>query len=90
MSEEFSKEAVIVNPLGLHARPAAKIAAIAQNAKSDVWMIKNTEQADAKSIIDMLTLACPKGTAVTFRVCSLSDSNILDNIVKLVENGFGE
>ncbi len=90
MSEELAKEAVIVNPLGLHARPAAKIAAIAQNAKSDVWMIKNGEEADAKSIIDMLTLACPKGTTVTFRVRSESDSNVLDNILKLVESGFGE
>lgn len=90
MSEELVKEAVIVNPLGLHARPAAKIAAIAQNATSDVLMIKNGEEADAKSIIDMLTLACPKGTAVTFRVCAESDTDILDNIIKLVESGFGE
>lgn len=90
MSEKLSKETVIVNALGLHARPAAKIAAVAQNAKSDVWMIKEDEEADAKSIIDILTLSCSKGTEITVRISSPSDANVLDKIINLVESGFGE
>jgi phosphocarrier protein len=90
VSEDLSKEAVIVNDLGLHARSAARIAALARNAKSDVWLIRDGEKADAKSIIDMLTLACGKGTTVTIKIDSGSDAEVLHNIADLVECGFGE
>ena len=56
---------VIVNELGLHARSAAKIAQLAQQAIADVWLEKDEEQADADSIIDLLSLGCPQGTQIT-------------------------
>jgi phosphocarrier protein len=52
---------VIINELGLHARSAARIAKLAQNANSKVWLIRGKERVDASSIIDILSLACPKG-----------------------------
>lgn len=85
-----SKEVVIVNELGLHARSAAKIAEIAQRANSSVWIIKNDQQVDAKSIIDILTLACAKDSCIVIGVEDPSDENILEDIVRLVEEGFGE
>jgi len=81
---------VIVNDLGLHARSAAKIAELAQAANSEVWLQKGEERADAKSIIDMLALACQKGSEVAFVIDDETDLNLLDKIVKLVESGFGE
>ena len=87
---EFSKEVVIVNELGLHARSAAKIAKLAQNAKSTVWLIKDNEKVDASSIIDILTLACPKGSKITLSADSKSDIHILNDITALVERGFEE
>ena len=62
--KELSREVVIVNELGLHARSAAKIAKLAQNTKSTIWLIKDNEKVDASSIIDMLTLACEKGSKI--------------------------
>jgi phosphocarrier protein HPr len=88
--DTFSKEVEIINELGLHARSAAKIAGIAQQAQSKVWLIKDGEAVDAQSVIDMLSLACAKGSQVIVKIDSPSDLPILDNIVSLVEDGFGE
>jgi phosphocarrier protein HPr len=52
----------IVNDLGLHARSAAKLAKLAGEASEGVWIMKNGDTADATSMLDILTLACPKGT----------------------------
>ncbi|MDM8524729.1 HPr family phosphocarrier protein [Desulfococcaceae bacterium HSG8] len=88
--EKFSKHVVIVNELGLHARSAARIAEIACGAQSDVWVIKDGEKVDAKSIIDMLTLACGKGTEIEIKIDKPSDIDILNRIADLIEDGFGE
>jgi phosphocarrier protein len=91
LNKEISKNVMVVNELGFHARAAAKIAKLAQNASSRVWLSKdNQEKVDASSIIDILTLACGKGSWVTISVEDKSDHDLLVNIVNLVENGFGE
>jgi phosphocarrier protein len=87
---ELSRDVVIVNELGLHARSAAKIAALADHSKAAVWINKGSEKADASSIVDILTLACEKGTKITISIENKSDFNILEAIAVLVENGFGE
>jgi phosphocarrier protein len=90
MQEPLSREVVIVNELGLHARSAAKIAAIASHAESQVYLSREGETVDAKSIIDMLTLACGKGMRITISIDSSRDAGILSEIAALVEDGFGE
>jgi phosphocarrier protein len=86
----FAKDVVVVNELGLHARSAARIAELAKNAKSKVWVQKDNEKVDAKSIIDILTLACEKGSKIQIIVEDASDKSVLDSIVRLAVNGFGE
>ena len=86
----ISRDVTLVNTLGLHARPAAQIAMLAAKAVSHVWMISDGEQVDAKSIIDMLTLYCPKGSPIQFAVEINEDIETLNSIVILAENGFGE
>lgn len=88
--DNLSKETTIVNKLGLHARSASKIAALAQKAKSNVWIIRDNEAVDAKSILDILTLACQPGTRITVKIDSALDIDVLNNIISLIENGFGE
>ena len=88
--EELSRKVVIVNELGLHARSAAKIAKLAQNAKSTIWLIKDNEKVDASSIIDILTLACAKGSKIMLTVDNKPDIHILNEITALVERGFEE
>jgi len=88
--KEFVKEVVIVNELGLHARSAAQIASLARQAKSNVWIFKGDQRVDATSIIDILTLAAARGTKIILKVNDGGDLEILETIVALVENGFGE
>jgi phosphocarrier protein HPr len=88
--DELKIDVVVVNESGFHARTAAQIAKLAQQANSGIWIIKDGEKVDASSIIDILTLACGKGCRVTFTIENQSDATILYDIVKLVESGFGE
>ena len=87
---ELHRDVVIVNELGLHARSAAKIAALANHSKAAVWIEKGGEKADASSIVDILTLGCEKGSKITVRIENKADFSILEAIAELVEAGFGE
>lgn len=84
------KVTTIKNDFGLHARSAAQIAQIAGNSAANVWLKKDDKTADASSIIDILTLACGKGTKITVIIENWADINILNAIVDLVDSGFGE
>lgn len=86
----FSKSVMITNELGLHARAAAKIARLAMQAEKIIWIIKDDEKVDASSIIDILTLGCSKGTMIKITTDNESDIDVLNDIVMLVEKGFGE
>ena len=88
--KELSKQVTIVNELGLHARAAAKIAQIAQNGKAKLWIIKDGQKVDASSIIDILTLACARGTQITLITDNESDVHILNAVREMVESGFEE
>ena len=84
------RDAIIKNELGLHARSAAQIAKMVQKAKAAIWIKRGAEKADASSIMDMLTLACEKGTTITIIVDDPSDIDILNAVAELVDSGFGE
>lgn len=89
-NKKLSKDVVVVNALGLHARAAAKISKCAQNSTSGVWIVNNGVRADASSILDILTLGCAKGTRITIEIEDISDLKLLESLVELVEGGFGE
>ncbi len=86
----LSRHATIQDEHGLHARPAAKIASIAKRAQSNVRIIKGDIEADAKSMICILLLACQMGSRVIVKIDHLSDCKTLDDIVNIVENGCGD
>jgi phosphotransferase system HPr (HPr) family protein len=88
--QPLSKEVLINNEFGLHARPAAMIARIAKKANSRVWIVKGNEVADASDVMDILAIGCAAGSSLTVRVEDRSDLHILDSISKLVEKGFEE
>ncbi|PID73633.1 MAG: HPr family phosphocarrier protein [Desulfobacterales bacterium] len=86
----LSAEVQIVNELGLHARSAAKLVNSATKATSAVNLIRGEESVDAKSLIDILTLACGKGSRLTISIAAEEDRAVLEEMTALVENGFGE
>jgi phosphocarrier protein HPr len=88
--QELSRTTIISNELGLHARSAARIAEIAGNADANIWLVKDEQKADASSIVDILTLACEKGTKIKFIIENPADTGILNALIDLVDSGFGE
>ena len=87
---EIRKDVTIVNELGMHARSAAQLSEIAKEARAAIWIQRNNERVDARSIIDILTLACEKGSTLTIVIEDPADLNTLNRIVSLVQDGFGE
>ena len=87
---ELIEEMLIVNTLGLHARPAAKLVNTVLEFKSDVRIRVGDQQVNAKSIMGLLTLAAASGTLLTV-VCKGDDAEEAMNAVRsLVDSGFGE
>lgn len=86
----ITRETIVTNELGMHARPASKIAQMAEAAQSEVWLCVNSTKVDATSIIDMLTLCAVKGTQIVVEIDNQEDKKVLDQIVDFFEAGFGE
>ncbi len=86
----LTRKVTVVNELGLHARSAVKLAGIAKAARGGVWVLSATERADATSVMEVLTLACEKGTTLTLAVDDPKDAPVLDALAGLVERGFEE
>lgn len=80
----------MVNELGLHARSAARIAELASRAAHDVHVCRKGQTADAKSVIDLLTLACAKGSVLSIEITDAVDQPVLEQLVTLFNDGFGE
>jgi phosphocarrier protein HPr len=89
-SDPVLRDVVVVNEFGLHARSAARIARLAKNARAGIWVWRGTERADATSVLELLGIACEKGTTITLAIDDPGDTPVLEDLVRLVENGFGE
>jgi len=83
-------DAMIVNKLGLHARPSAKITQLASKFKSEVWMSKGTRRINAKSIMGVMMLAAAKGTTIGVEATGPDEAEAVAALVELIANGFGE
>lgn len=87
---ELIKKIRIDNDLGLHARAAAKIVALAGQYKASLFLRKNDQEVDGSSILSILTLSCPKGTNIALRVVGEDSEALMDALSELVEKKFGE
>lgn len=87
---QVSHQTIVLNDLGMHARPAAKIAQMAMTAEKNIWLYDGNSQVDASSIIDILTLCAKKGTHIHIQAESREDETILEQIKAFFDNGFGE
>jgi len=83
-------EATVVNKLGLHARPSAKITQLASKFASEVWMSKGARRINAKSIMGVMMLAAAKGSTLVIEAEGLDEQDAVDALAGLVAAGFGE
>jgi phosphocarrier protein HPr len=87
---EFEDTVTILNRLGLHARPACRFAQKASEFDADVWLVKDGKKVDGKNILEVLTLACPRGSVLKVRAVGLDANQAVTDLKTLVENRFGE
>lgn len=82
----------IVNRLGLHARAAAQLVRLAGRFKSKIKLTRtdNGYSADAKSILNVLTLSASDGTELILSVEGSDEQEAFDAISSLIANRFGE
>ncbi|ABC76542.1 HPr family phosphocarrier protein [Syntrophus aciditrophicus] len=78
------------NKLGLHARVAAKLVTVARGFKSRIFLERDGQEVNGKSLLGILTLACPQGSRVTVRVEGADALQAMDNLEQLFESKFGE
>ena len=80
----------LVNPLGLHARPAAIIAKMARTAEKSIWLVHGDDRADAASIIEVLAMGGTRGKEFVLEADSEADLHLLEAIATAFAQGFGE
>jgi phosphocarrier protein HPr len=91
MSEQStSKEVVIKNPQGLHARPAHAFVTLANQYESTIQVVKSDEVVDGKSILSILTLGASQGTKIQIQACGADAEDAVTALSGLVEQGFDE
>jgi phosphocarrier protein HPr len=86
----MTKECVIRNRLGLHARAAAKFVHTATRFTSQIRISRNGRTMDGKSIMGILLLAAGAGTTVVITADGVDEADAVDALCRLIEGGFGE
>ena len=81
---------VVVNKLGLHARPSAALSQLASRFKSEVWISNGSRRVNAKSIMGVMMLAAARGANLVIDVDGPDEEAALAALVDLVGSGFGE
>ena len=84
------KEVEIINEVGLHVRPASMLVEIAKKSKSDVWIEKDGQQANGKSIMSILLLSAEKGSKVNIKAQGPDAAQAVEELAKAFNNRFEE
>ena len=81
-------ELEIVNEHGMHARPSASFAKIATKHKSHVYVEKNGEVVNGKSILGLMMLAAENGSRIKITADGPDAQETINELKELVESGF--
>jgi len=79
---------VVQHKVGLHARPAALFVQTAKKFKSDIVVRKDDREANAKSILSILTLGANQGAVLTLKATGEDEEMAVQALVELVKNNF--
>ena len=86
----ISKEVVINNQVGLHARPATFFIQKANEFKSSIWIVKDERRVNAKSLLGVLSLGIVKGTAVNLIADGADQDEAIATLSDLIDSDFSE
>jgi phosphocarrier protein HPr len=82
----IEKKLTILNGTGIHARPASQFVALLNGFKSNIKIIKGTRTANAKSIINVLSLALTGGTEITVVADGEDEQEAINSIENFIAN----
>ena len=85
-----SREIVVTNMLGVHARPAGMIVDITGKSKSDITLEYEGNKVNAKSILNVMMLAITPGSTVKFSANGEDEEQVLDQLEQLFRENFHE
>ena len=88
--KSLTRELVIRNQYGIHARPAALFVKTASRYDADVVVEKDGTQVSGKSIMGLMTLEASCGSVLVVSACGTDAEQMLDELAQLIENKFDE
>ena len=86
----ITKEVVINNQVGLHARPATFFIQKANEFKSSIWVEKEDRSVNAKSLLGVLSLGIVKGTKVVIKAEGADEEAAIATLSELIDSDFSE
>ena len=89
-AQKLEKELTIVNRLGLHARPAAMFVRIASRHRAEIWVSKEEEEINGKSIMGLMMLAAGQGSKLRIRCEGPDADKAMEELEELIKSGFNE
>jgi phosphocarrier protein HPr len=88
--EKVEKEIAILNRLGLHARPAAMFVRVASRHRCEIWVAKEGEEINGKSIMGLMMLAAGQGSKLRIRAEGPDAAQAVQEIEELIQSRFNE
>ena len=89
-AQKAEKEITIVNRLGLHARPAALFVKVASRFRAEVWVKKDNDEVNGKSIMGLMMLAAGQGSKLQIRCEGPDADRALEEVESLIQAKFNE
>jgi len=86
----ITRQITIINKLGLHARAAAKLVNCASGFMSSVFIERNSQRVNGKSIMGVMMLAASQGSDLKIEVSGKDEHAAIEAIESLIHNRFGE
>ena len=86
----ISRDIMITNASGLHARPATFFIQKANSYKCSIWIEKDERKVNAKSLLGVLSLGIAKDMTVTLIADGQDESSAIAGLTELVDSGFSE
>lgn len=80
-------EVTVVNPVGLHVRPATFFIKKANSYKCGIWVERDDRRVNAKSLLGVLSLGVAKGMSITLVADGEDEDEALAGLDDLIKNG---
>ena len=86
----LTQEIEICNKKGLHARAASKLVQLAAKYRSKIFLSRDGQQSDGKSILGVLVLAAHQGSMLTITIDGEDEQDAMNVLVDLINRKFDE